>query len=156
MSREKDSQVSQSWMGLYEFRLQNSNAEKDAELFSAFNSLSAGSFFGGMFPVLARGGRGLRPEALVPIRRSPPQIAYVIFYEGCQFFNPDTEHLLKALGEVLLSRAVHTDAFDTVSMPVAAHLGAGAVIHLCRQAFGNRRFWGLAFHALLRKQISLR
>lgn len=73
-------------------------------------------------------GRGLFSQTLIPECRGPPEIANVVFHQCGQLFDPAPEHVLEAFGNVLLPRAVHTDAFHAIPVAVAARLRAGAII----------------------------
>ncbi len=71
-----------------------------------------------------------------------------------QIFHPAAEHVLQALGDVLLPRAVHADAFHAVSVTVAARLRAGTVIHHARHEFARSSFLLFSFHGVLRNSVS--
>lgn len=79
--------------------------------------------------MLAGRGRSLFSQTLIPECRGPSQIADLAFHQCGQIFHQAAEHALEALGNVLLPRAVHTDAFHAVSVTVAARLCTGTVIH---------------------------
>jgi hypothetical protein len=95
-------------------------------------------------------GRGLFAQTLIPVCRGPSKVEDVVLHECGQFFYPGTEHVLEALGDMLLPRTVHADALHAVPVAVAAGLYTGAIIHQCRQAFGGRRFFRATFHEVLR------
>jgi hypothetical protein len=94
-------------------------------------------------------GRDLFSQALIPECRGPPEIADVVFHQCGQIFHQTAEHALQALGDVLLPRAVHTDAFHAVSVTVAARLYTGAIIDQFRQTFGGGGFFRATFHEFL-------
>ena len=114
----------------------------------------SGRFFHRRSPGPSRRGRGLLPEALIPICRGPPQIEDIVFHECGQLLDPTAEHVLEALGDVLLPRTVHANAFHAISMAVAASLRAGAVIHHARRETLRDRDSLPSFHGILRNPIS--
>ncbi len=94
----------------------------------------------------------LFPQALIPICRGPAEVEDIIFHEGGQFSYPAAKHFLEALGDVLLPRAVHTDAFHAIAVAVTTHLRAGTVVYLHGQALGSGGFYRASLHGTLRKR----